>query len=188
MDTIPEHALLKVKGSASLNVPYTIQDGVTLQFTSEDWPGSSLIMTCDIDDAVQNRLLDCVEVLRLVYQVVSLDDGQSWDVFNTPNIRNLHNLQGLELMHFNFTTEERASLKTCLRNCQGQIKYVNLIGCDTVLEAGVYPYFSAVPDHGHVLGSRVSDLCLFSDISDLFRTFAFQTLVLLDRLCLLRVA
>jgi hypothetical protein len=54
----------------------------------------------------------------------------------------------------------------------------------------VYPYFSAVPDHGHVLRSRVSDLCLFSDISDitdLFRTLAFQTPVLSDRLCSLRI-
>jgi hypothetical protein len=41
----------------------------------------------------------------------------------------------------------------------------------------VCPYFSAVPDHGHVFRSRVMDLCLFSDISDitdLFQTFAFQ--------------
>jgi hypothetical protein len=145
MDTIPEHALSKVKGSASLNVPYTIQDGVTLRFTSEDWPGSSLIMTCDIDDAVQNRLLDCVEVLRLVYQVASLDDGQSRDVFNAPNIRNLHNLQGLELMHFNFTTEECASLKTCLHDRQGRIKYVNLIGCDII---GISELSSALKSEG----------------------------------------
>jgi hypothetical protein len=60
-----------------------------------------------------------------------------------------------------------------------------------VLEAGVYPSFSAVPDHGHVLRSRVTDLRLFSDISDisdLLRTFAFQTPVSSDRLCSLRVA
>jgi hypothetical protein len=59
---------------------------------------------------------------------------------------------------------------------------------EVVLEARVYPYFSAVPDHRHVLRSRVLDLCLFSDISDLFRTVAFQTPVLSDRLCSLRVA
>jgi hypothetical protein len=62
---------------------------------------------------------------------------------------------------------------------------------DTVLEAGVCPYFSAVPNHGHVLRSRVTDLCLFSDISDitnLFWTFAFQTPVSSDWLCSLRVA
>jgi hypothetical protein len=60
-----------------------------------------------------------------------------------------------------------------------------------VLEAGVCPYFSAVPNHGHVLRSRVMDLCLFSDIldiTDLFRTFAFQIPVLSDRLCSLWVA
>jgi hypothetical protein len=60
-----------------------------------------------------------------------------------------------------------------------------------VLEAGVCPYFLAVPNHGHVLRSRVLDLCLFLDIldiMDLFWTFAFQTPVSLDWLCLLRVA
>jgi hypothetical protein len=60
-----------------------------------------------------------------------------------------------------------------------------------VLEAGVCPYFLAVPNHGHVLRSRVLDLCLFldiSDIMDLFRTFVFQTPALLDRLCSLWVA
>jgi hypothetical protein len=60
-----------------------------------------------------------------------------------------------------------------------------------VLEAGVCPYFSAVPDHGHVLWSRSLDLCLFSDISDItdmFRTFSYQTPGLSDWLCSLRVA
>jgi hypothetical protein len=41
------------------------------------------------------------------------------------------------------------------------------LGGSSVLEAGVCPYFLAVPDHGHVLWSRVLDLCLFSDISDI---------------------
>jgi hypothetical protein len=53
------------------------------------------------------------------------------------------------------------------------------------------PYSSAVPNHRHVLWSRIMDLCLFldiSDITDLFWTFLFQTPVLLDWLCLLRVA
>jgi hypothetical protein len=60
-----------------------------------------------------------------------------------------------------------------------------------VLEAGVCPYFSAVPDHRHMLQSRVLDLCLFldiSDITDVFQTFLFWTLVLSDWLCLLWVA
>jgi hypothetical protein len=42
-----------------------------------------------------------------------------------------------------------------------------------------------------VLRSRVLDLCLFSDISnitDLFRTLRFKTPVLSDRLCSPRVA
>jgi hypothetical protein len=60
-----------------------------------------------------------------------------------------------------------------------------------VLDVGECPYFSAVPDHGHVLRSRVSDLCLFLDIldiTDLSWTLAFWTPVSLDRLCLLQVA
>jgi hypothetical protein len=64
-----------------------------------------------------------------------------------------------------------------------------------VLDVGVCPYFSAVPDHGHMFQSRVMDLCLFLDILDitdlfwtfLFWTFLFWTLVLLDWLNLLRV-
>jgi hypothetical protein len=53
------------------------------------------------------------------------------------------------------------------------------------------PYFLAVPDHRHVLRSRVMDSCLFSDIldiTDVFWTFSFWTLVLSDWLCLLQVA
>jgi hypothetical protein len=60
-----------------------------------------------------------------------------------------------------------------------------------VLEAGVCPYFSAIPNHGHVLRSCVTDLCLFldiSDITDMSWTFSFWTPVSSDRLCLLRVA
>jgi hypothetical protein len=60
----------------------------------------------------------------------------------------------------------------------------------TVLDIGECPYFSAVPDHGHVLQSRVLDLCLFldiSDITDLSWTLAFWTPVSSDRLCLLQV-
>jgi hypothetical protein len=112
-------------------VPYS-KRGVTIRFTCSDVPDSTLVMTCDINDAVQNRILDRVEVLRLVYQLASLDDGQSRDVFDVPNIRNLPNLRGLELMHFNVNLEERASLKTCLHNRQGQIKYLNLIDCDII--------------------------------------------------------
>jgi hypothetical protein len=52
----------------------------------------------------------------------------------------------------------------------------------------VCPYFSAVPNHGHVLRSRVLDLCLFLDISDMSWTFLFRTPVLSDRLCSLRIA
>jgi hypothetical protein len=60
-----------------------------------------------------------------------------------------------------------------------------------VLDGGVCPYFLAVPNHGHVLWSRIMDLCLFLDIldiTDLSWTFAFWTLVLLDGPCLLWVA
>jgi hypothetical protein len=65
------------------------------------------------------------------------------------------------------------------------------MGTVNVLEAGVCPYFSAVPNHGHMLWSCVSDLCLvldILDITDVFWTFSFWTLVLSDWLCLLRVA
>jgi hypothetical protein len=60
-----------------------------------------------------------------------------------------------------------------------------------VLDVGVCPYFSAVPNHRHVLQSRVTDSCLFLDIldiTDVFQTFSFWTPVLLDWLCLLWVA
>jgi hypothetical protein len=56
---------------------------------------------------------------------------------------------------------------------------------------GVCPYFSAVPNHRHVLWSRVTDSCLFLDIldiTDMFWTFSSWTLVLSDRLHSLRVA
>jgi hypothetical protein len=49
----------------------------------------------------------------------------------------------------------------------------------------------AVPNHGHMVRSRVTDSCLFSDtldITDVFQTFSFWTPVLLDWLCLLWVA
>jgi hypothetical protein len=60
-----------------------------------------------------------------------------------------------------------------------------------VLDVGVCPYFLAVPNHRHMLWSHITDSCLFldiSDITDVFRTFSFQTLVSSDWLCSLQVA
>jgi hypothetical protein len=56
-----------------------------------------------------------------------------------------------------------------------------------VLDVGECPYFSAVPNHRHVLRSRVSNLCLFLDISDI--TDMPWTFLFLDSgvLCLLWV-
>jgi hypothetical protein len=53
----------------------------------------------------------------------------------------------------------------------------------SVLDIGMCPYFLAVPNHGHVLRSHVMDSCLFLDIldiTDVFWTFSFWTLVLSD--------
>jgi hypothetical protein len=84
---------------------------------------------------------------------------------------------------------------TCFALCASDVHFTHfkaaLLECFDCDGSRVYPYFSAVPDHGHVLRSRISDLCLFSDIldiTDLPRTFAFQAPVLSDQLCSLRVA
>jgi hypothetical protein len=54
-----------------------------------------------------------------------------------------------------------------------------------VLDVGECPYFLAVPDHGHVLGSRILDLCLFSDITDI--TAIYKLTIQLWSMCSLQM-